>query len=175
MLSDAKSILGYKRFSKALKPVQKEMTSDNTLHLVAFPLVFSRSRAGRGKGSSSDISCNIIAHVLSSLPALSLTRCQGQPGSSPSVCLCKLLRPFLSPQSGISTAHPIFLFWVHDLVVETLSLNFSQGACAVKISVKCSLFPYKGGFERSSVSCVSLIVLLELIYNFSLPQNNCPP
>lgn len=71
MLSDAKSILGQKRFTKALKPVHhrllgalaeqsEEMTSHNTLHLVAFPLVFSRSRAGRGKGSSSDISCNII-------------------------------------------------------------------------------------------------------------------
>lgn len=43
------------------------------------------------------------------------------------------------------------------------------------INVKRSLFPYKEGFESSSVPYVFLIVSLGFIYNFSLSQNNCLP
>lgn len=112
MLSDAKSILGQKkRFTKALKPVHRrlfgvlaeqteKMTSDNTLPLVAFSLVFSRSRAGRGKGSSSDISCNIICPRAQLTASLSLTHCQGQ-----SHCLAPLLLSAFANCSGPSSEH----------------------------------------------------------------------
>lgn len=121
ILSDAKSILGQKRFTKALNPPLKapwgagraargdDLTQSPSSG--AFSPGFQQEQGRQGKGKQ-------LRHQLQyHLPTCS-ARCQGQPH-------CKLLSPFLWAQSGISTAHPIFLFWLHDLVVETLSLNFS--------------------------------------------------
>lgn len=79
--------------------------------------------------------------------------------------LCQPLAPLLPSAncSAPSFQHNLqflqliqyFLFWVHELVVETLSLNFSLGACGITGSVKCSLFPYKEGFEKFSLMCVT--------------------